>query len=78
MFVVFGLNNSIKMELSSLAYMRLKKDFISTPIFFIEELSIYVPVRSGAAFPLYKQDFGGEKFGGPRPHYHFNHVVDCF
>ena len=32
--------------------------------FFIEELSIYVPGRSRVAFPLYKQDFGGEKFRG--------------
>ena len=31
--------------------------------FFIEELSIYVPGRSGVAFPSYKQDFGGENFG---------------
>ena len=36
-----------------------KKDFISTPIFFfIEELSIYVPGRSGVGPPSYKQDFG--------------------
>ena len=31
----------------------------------MEELSIYVPGRSGVAFPSYKQDFGGEKFRGP-------------
>ena len=35
----------IVVKLSSLAYIRLKKYFISTPIFFIEELSIYVPGR---------------------------------
>ena len=33
--------------------------------FLIEEPSIYVPGRSDVAFPLYKQDFGGRKLGGP-------------
>ena len=33
--------------------------------FFIE-LSIYMPGRSGVAFPSYKQDFSGENFGDPR------------
>ena len=32
--------------------------------FFIEELSTYVPGRNSVAFLSYKQDFGGEKFGG--------------
>ena len=47
--------------LSSLAYIRLKKGLFSTSIF-IEELSIYAAEWN--LFPLWKQDFGGEKFRG--------------
>ena len=50
------------MELFIFASLYQAKEVLYFYTYFFIELSIYVPGRSGFAFPSYKPDFGGEKF----------------